>query len=93
MADGVACRVPLEAALEIINRWAERIVTVSETEIAAAMRFYFSDTHNVAEGAGAAPLAALLKERTAMERRRVGLVLSGGNVDREIYARVLDENL
>jgi threonine dehydratase len=91
MADGVACRVPLEEALEVINRWAERIVTVSEAEIAAAMRFYFSDTHNVAEGAGAAPLAALLKERAAMERRRIGLVLSGGNVDREVYARVLAE--
>ena len=91
MADGVACRVPLEEALEIINRWAERIVTVSEAEIAAAMRFYFSDTHNVAEGAGAAPLAALLKERAAMEGRRVGLVLSGGNVDRDVYARVLAE--
>jgi threonine dehydratase len=89
MADGVACRVPLQEALEVINRWAERIVTVSEAEIAAAMRYYFSDTHNVAEGAGAAPLAALIKERAAMERRRVGLVLSGGNVDREVYARVL----
>src|SRR5579863_8272772 len=89
MADGVACRVPLEDAVEIINRWAERIVTVSEAEIADAMRVYFSDTHNLAEGAGAAPLAALLKERRAMERRRVGLVLSGGNVDREVYARVL----
>ena len=91
MADGVACRVPAAEAVEIINRWAERIVTVSEAEIAAAMRHYFSDTHNVAEGAGAAPLAALLKERAAMERRRVGLVLSGGNVDREVYARVLAE--
>jgi len=91
IADGVACRVPLEEAVEVINRWAERVVTVSEAEIAAAMRYYFSDTHNVAEGAGAAPLAALLKERAAMERRRVGLVLSGGNVDREVYARVLAE--
>jgi threonine dehydratase len=91
MADGVACRVPAAEAVEIINRWAERIVTVSEAEIAAAMRHYFSDTHNVAEGAGAAPLAALLKERAVMERRRVGLVLSGGNVDREVYARVLAE--
>jgi len=89
MADGIACRVPLEDAVEIINRWAERIVTVSEAEIADAMRVYFSDTHNLAEGAGAAPLAALLKERRAMERRRVGLVLSGGNVDRKLYARVL----
>jgi threonine dehydratase len=91
LADGVACRVPLEEAVEVINRWAERIVTVSEAEIAAATRHYFSDTHNVAEGAGAAPLAALLKERSAMARRRVGLVLSGGNVDREVYARVLAE--
>jgi threonine dehydratase len=89
IADGVACRVPLDEAVEVINRWAERIVTVSEAEITSAMRYYFSDTHNVAEGAGAAPLAALLKERAAMEGRRVGLVLSGGNVDREVYARVL----
>jgi threonine dehydratase len=89
IADGVACRVPLDEAVEVINRWAERIVTVSEAEITSAMRYYFSDTHNVAEGAGAAPLAALLKERAAMEGRRVGLVLSGGNVDREVYACVL----
>ena len=92
IADGVACRVPDAEALSIIGRWAERVVTVSEAEIAAAMRHYFSDTHNVAEGAGAAPLAALLKERAAMEGRRVGLVLSGGNVDRDLYARVLAES-
>ncbi len=92
IADGVACRVPDAEALSIIGRWAERIVTVSEAEIAAAMRHYFSDTHNIAEGAGAAPLAALLKERAAMEGRRVGLVLSGGNVDRDLYARVLAES-
>jgi threonine dehydratase len=91
IADGVACRVPDAEALSIIGRWAERVVTVSEAEIAAAMRHYFSDTHNVAEGAGATPLAALLKERAAMEGRRVGLVLSGANVDRDLYARVLAE--
>jgi threonine dehydratase len=91
IADGVACRVPDPEAFEVINRWAERVVTVSETEIAAAMRHYFSDTHNIAEGAGAAPLAALLKEKPAMAHRRVGLVLSGGNVDRDVYARVLSE--
>jgi threonine dehydratase len=89
MADGVACRVPDEAALEVIWRGAERVVTVSEDEIMAAMRHYFTDTHNVAEGAGAAPLAALLKERQAMAGRKVGLVLSGGNIDRSVYARVL----
>lgn len=91
LADGIACRTPARDAVAIINRWAERIVAISETEIAAAMRHYFSDTHNVAEGAGAAPLAALLKERAAMERRRIGLILSGGNVDRELYARLLAE--
>jgi len=89
IADGVACRVPEPAAVEIINRYAERIVTVTEEEIASAMRHYFTDTHNVAEGAGAAPLAALIKERTRMAGRRVGLVLSGGNVDRPLYARIL----
>jgi threonine dehydratase len=89
IADGVACRVPEPQAVEVINRWAERIVEVSEDEIRGAMRYYFTDTHNVAEGAGAAPLAALLKEHELMRGRRVGLVLSGGNVDRTVYAQVL----
>jgi threonine dehydratase len=89
IADGVACRVPEPQAVEVINRWAERIVEVSEDEIRGAMRYYFTDTHNVAEGAGAAPLAALLMERDLMRGRRAGLVLSGGNVDRTVYARVL----
>ena len=70
---------------------ADRVVTVSEGEIKAAMRHYFTDTHNVAEGAGAAPLAALLKERASMAGRRVALILSGGNIDRDLYARVLRE--
>ena len=68
---------------------ADRIVTVSDGEIAAAMRHYFSDTHNVAEGAGAAPLAALLQEGPAKAGGRVGLILSGGNIDRGVYAGVL----
>ncbi|GBD32472.1 MAG: serine/threonine dehydratase [Gemmatimonadales bacterium] len=89
VADGVACRIPDPAALEMILEGAERIVTVSEEEIKEAMRHYFTDTHNVAEGAGAAPLAALLKERDRMAGRKVGLVLSGGNVDREVFARIL----
>jgi threonine dehydratase len=54
-----------------------------------AMRAYFTDTHNVAEGAGAAALAALMHEREAMRGRKVGVVLSGGNVDRDVFARVL----
>lgn len=89
MADGIATRVPHPDALAIILEGADRIVTVSEEEIRAAMRWYFSDTHNVAEGAGAAGLAALMQEREAMKGKRVGLVLSGGNIDREAYAAVL----
>jgi threonine dehydratase len=89
IADGMACRVPDASALEIILRGADRVVTVSEDEIKAAMRHYFTDTHNVAEGAGAAPLAALLKECAGMAGRRVALVLSGGNIDRDLYAQVL----
>jgi threonine dehydratase len=89
MADGIACRVPQAAALAIINHYAERVVRVTEAQIVAAMRHYFTDTHNIAEGAGAAPLAALLSERELMRDRKIGLVLSGGNIDREIYARIL----
>ncbi len=89
IADGMACRVPDESALAIIFAHAERVITVSEDEIKAAMRHYFTDTHNVTEGAGAAPLAALLMERDKMAGKRVALVLSGGNIDREKYAQVL----
>ena len=87
----MACRVPNEAALPIIYRGAARIVAVSEDEIQAGMRHYFTDTHNVAEGAGAAPLAAALKERARIAGKRIGLVLSGGNVDRTTFAAVLAE--
>jgi threonine dehydratase len=89
MADGMACRVPVAEAVARINRGAARIVEVSDAEIEAAMRHYFTDTHNVAEGAGAAPLAAALKERAKIAGKKVGIVLSGGNVDRDVYARVL----
>lgn len=91
IADGVACRIPDSEALAIILRSVDRIVTVSEPEIRAAMHHYFTDTHNVAEGAGAAPLAALLQERERMAGRKVGLVLSGGNVDAEVFASVLKD--
>jgi threonine dehydratase len=89
IADGVACRIPDPQAFELIRKGVERIVTVTEAEIRAAMRHYFTDTHNVAEGAGAAPLAALLKERDRIQGKKVGLILSGGNVDREVYLDVL----
>ena len=91
IADGMACRVPDPEAVEIICRGVERVVTVSEEEIRAAMRIYYSDTHNLAEGAGAAPLAALLKEKEAMAGRNVGLMLTGGNVDAAVFREVLVE--
>ncbi len=89
MADGVAVRVPVPEALELILTGAERIVEVSDADIEAAMRHYFTDTHNVVEGAGAAPLAAALKERDRWRGKRVGLIASGGNVDRPVYQRIL----
>ncbi|MCY4311753.1 MAG: threonine dehydratase [Rhodospirillaceae bacterium] len=92
LADGMACRVPAPDAVAIIHARAARVVTVSDAEIEAAMRAYYTDTHNIAEGAGAAALAALIKERSAMAGRRVGVVLSGGNIDRDIYLRVLSGN-
>jgi threonine dehydratase len=87
----MAVRVPDAAALEIVLKGASRIVTVDENKIEAAMRHLFSDTHNAAEGSGAAPLAALLQERDRMRDRKVALVLSGGNIDREVFARILAE--
>ncbi len=89
IADGLAVRVPDAEALVAIRAGVERIVAVSESEIRAAMGHYFSDTHHVAEGAAAAALAALLREREAVRGRRVGLVLTGGNVDGALYADVL----
>ena len=62
---------------------------VSESEMKAAVRHYYTDTHNLAEGAGAASLAALLQEKKAMAGRKVGLVLSGGNIDRDLYMDIL----
>jgi threonine dehydratase len=88
-ADGMACRVPHPDALAIIQKGATRIVRVSEDEIATAIRTLYEDTHNLAEGAGAAALAALTQECDAMAGKRVGMVLSGGNIDREMFAEVL----
>lgn len=88
-ADGMAVRVPVPEALAIYGRGAARIVAVTDDQIADAVRIYFTDTHNLAEGAGAAALAALLHERDAMRGRKVGLVLSGGNIDRDRMRVVL----
>src|SRR5580658_3687878 len=88
-ADGMACRDPQGEAFAVIKQGAARIVTVSEDEIADAMRVYYATTHNLAEGAGAAPLAALLKEKARYAGKRAGLILSGGNIDMPVFARVL----
>jgi threonine dehydratase len=88
-ADGMACRDPQAEAFEIIKKGATRIVTVSDDEIADAMRIYYATTHNMAEGAGAAPLAALMKERARYAGKRAGLILSGGNIDMPLFAQVL----
>ncbi len=88
-ADGMAVRIPHPDAVSVINAGAARVVEVSEDEIAAAMRALFSDTHNIAEGAGAAAWAAACKERARNAGARVAVVISGGNVDREVFVRVL----
>ncbi len=88
-ADGIAVRVPDAQALAIIRRGADRIVRVSETMIAEAIRAYFQDTHNVAEGAGAAPLAGLMTEQARMQGKRVGVILCGGNIDTALFCRIL----
>ena len=88
-ADGMACREPDPAAFEIVRAGAERIVRVADAQVAEAIRAYWTDTHNLAEGAGAAPLAALLAEREAMRGRKVGVILCGGNIDLPLAMRVL----
>ncbi|SCB61691.1 Pyridoxal-phosphate dependent enzyme [Rhizobium aethiopicum] len=88
-ADGMAVRIPVEEAFAIYSNGASRIVAVSDEEVAEAMRLIYRATHNVAEGAGAASLAAMLKEASAMRGRKVGLILSGANVDAEVFQKVL----
>jgi threonine dehydratase len=91
MAEGLAVRVPDPEALDIICHGAARIVTISEAEIRRAMRILFTDTHNAAEGAGAAPLAAALQERRRLAGKRVAVIQSGGNTNRDLFAEVLTE--
>ena len=91
LADGLAVRVPDAAALALIRRYAARILTVSEAEIRHAMRVLYCDTHNLAEGAGAAALAGALQERARLAGKRVAVVLSGGNIDRALFAEILAE--
>ncbi len=85
LADGMATRNPDEDALAIILKGASRVVQVTDDEIAGAIRSLWTDTHNLAEGAGAAPLAAALQEKGRLSGKRVGLVLSGGNIDLDLF--------
>jgi threonine dehydratase len=88
-ADGVAVRVPDATALEVIRKGAERIIQVTDDEIAEAIRSIYIATHNCAEGAGAAALAALMKERTRLQGRRAAVILTGQNIDRAWMQTVL----
>jgi len=87
LADGMATRVPDPDALAVIRKGASRIVQVSDDEVAAAMRAYWTDTHNLSEGAGAAALAAAMQEKPKLRGKRVGLILSGGNIDLDLFNR------
>ncbi len=89
-ADGMAVRVPVAEALAIYGEKAARIITVSDAEVAEAIRIYYADTHNMAEGAGAAPLAGLMQERDVMQGKKVGVILCGGNIDRDWFVEVLN---
>lgn len=89
LADGMACRIADEEALEVVMREAEDIVAVTDDEVAEAMRVLFAATHNVAEGAGAAGLAAAMQQRDRWQQRPVGVALTGGNVDSAVFAAVL----
>lgn len=89
LADGMACRTPVPEALEVIRREADDVITVSDDEVAEAMRVLFTDTHNVAEGAGAAALAAAMQQRERWRGQTVGISVTGGNVDAAMFGAVL----
>ena len=89
LADGLACRTPDPLAVDWMVGGVERMVEVSEAEVAEAMLALYQDIHNVAEGAGASALAGLLTEREQMQGKRIGIVLTGGNVDAEVFAEIL----
>ena len=89
LADGMACRLPDQAALDMLAPHIDHIVKVTDAEVAQAMRDIYTDTHNVAEGAGAASFAAAMQERSTLSGKVVGTTLCGGNVDAEVFARVL----
>ena len=89
IADGMACRTPNAEALEVIRRGIDHVVEVTDEEVERAIRILFSDTHNVAEGAGAAALAALLREHERVRERVAGIVITGANIDPAPFARIV----
>ena len=91
IADGLAVRVPDATAVEFIRRGASHIVSVTEAEIRRAMRMMFADTHNLAEGAGAAAFAGAMQERDRLAGKKVAVIQTGGNIDRALFAEVLAE--
>ncbi len=91
IADGMACRTPVPEALAVLSHGLSRVVLVSDDEVEAAMRHLFSDTHNAAEGAGAAALAAAMQERGSLPNE-IAVILCGGNIDRDVFARVLADS-
>jgi threonine dehydratase len=89
VADGMAVRTPSPEALAIMQGNVSRIVKVSDAEVLAAVKIYFSDTHNIAEGAGAAPLAAAMQEVEVNRGQSIGVILSGGNIDSDLFIKAL----
>ncbi|MGA2047743.1 MAG: threonine dehydratase [Terracidiphilus sp.] len=89
IADGLACRTPNASAMEAIWGSVSRIIEVTDAEIADGMRALYEDTHNLAEGAGAAAFAAAMKEKHLLAGKEIGIILTGGNIDRQAYAEVL----
>ena len=92
-ADGMATRIPDPDALAIIRKGASRIVQVTDDEVGAAIRAYWTDTHNLAVGAGAAALAAALQEKARNRGRHIGLILSGGNIDFDLFRRWVGQGI
>ncbi|MDM7862250.1 threonine dehydratase [Alteromonas sp. ASW11-36] len=88
-ADGMAVRVPVEQAFNYYSKGASRVVSVTDDEVAAAIRLYYTATHNMAEGAGAAPLAAAMQEREQLKGKRVAVILCGGNIDTDWFVQVM----
>ncbi len=89
IADGVACSTPIPEALELIYQGVDHIVQINDDDVRSAMQTLYTTTHNVAEGAGALSYAAAYQERDLIKGKKVGVVLTGGNVDKDVFAKVL----